>query len=245
MSKRGGDNTAQASIASTYDYVYVGTVKQNDTFEFNLSGIATSTAPLVMQYWNGSTWAVGSQQIGLGGGAGQASQQALAVAVGYYAGNTGQGTGSVAIGAYAGQTGQGANSVAIGFNAGLSTQNQNTVAIGYQAGYTGQKTGSVAIGYQAGQYGLGTNSIAIGNVAGPTGVNYSNNILLNAQGVALNPSTGSALYVAPIRNAGAGATLVADTSSILFYNPLTSEITYASSVYGPTGRTGATGAQGD
>jgi hypothetical protein len=60
MSKRGGDNTAQASIASTYDYVYVGTVKQNDTFEFNLSGIATSTAPLVMQYWNGSTWSSSS-----------------------------------------------------------------------------------------------------------------------------------------------------------------------------------------
>lgn len=56
MCKRGGDNTVQASIASTYDYVYVGTTRQCDTFEFNLSGTATSTAPLVMQYWNGSTW---------------------------------------------------------------------------------------------------------------------------------------------------------------------------------------------
>lgn len=56
MCKRGGDNTVQASIATTYDYVYVGTTKVCDTFEFNLSGTATSAAPLVMQYWNGSTW---------------------------------------------------------------------------------------------------------------------------------------------------------------------------------------------
>jgi hypothetical protein len=56
MARRGGENALQASIASTYDYVYVGTTKPCDTFEFNLSGTATSAAPLLMQYWNGTTW---------------------------------------------------------------------------------------------------------------------------------------------------------------------------------------------
>ena len=45
----------------------------------------------------------------------------------------------------------------------------------------------------------------------------------------LNPSTGSAFYTAPIRNTNNSATVTADTSNTLFYNPSTFEITYAPS----------------
>ena len=145
-------------------------------------------------YWNGSVWAAGSQQVVIGGQAGQTGQKAYGIAIGYQAATTNQGTGAV--------------------------------AIGYQAGFTGQSTYSVAIGTQAGQYGLGSNSVAIGYLAGPTGAAYSNNIILNAAGTGLNPNTGSAFYVAPIRNT-VGSTSIADTSNVLFYNATTKEITYA------------------
>ena len=156
--------------------------------------------------------------------------------VGYQAGYTGQGTVTTALGYQAAYSTQGIGSVAIGYQAGFTGQKSYTVAIGYQAGYTGHGTGSIAIGYQAGyadapgphsiaigtqagQYGLGSNSIAIGNLAGPTGAGYSNNIILNANGSALNPGTGSALYVAPVR-------VSTDTSNVMVYNTTTNEVTY-------------------
>jgi len=178
--------------------------------------------------------------------AGFTGQNANALALGYQAGFANQGTGAVAIGYQAGFTGQKPYSVAIGYQAGFTGHGTGSIAIGYQAGYA-DSTGpnSIAIGTQAGLYGLGTNSIAIGNLAGPTGVNFNNNIILNASGTGLSPNTGNAFYVAPIRNAALGGTVVADVSNVLFYNPVTAEITYGSTVaYGPTGRTGATGATG-
>jgi hypothetical protein len=56
MTGRGGDNINQAGFASTTDYVYVGSVKQLDHWEFKLSGLGQTNAILNAQYWNGSTW---------------------------------------------------------------------------------------------------------------------------------------------------------------------------------------------
>jgi hypothetical protein len=109
--------------------------------------------------------------------------------------------------------------IAIGGGAGNSLQGTGSVAIGYQAGFTGQNSNSIAIGTQAGLYGLGSSSIAIGNLAGPTGLNYANTIVLNAKGTAVNPGTGSAFYVAPIR-------ATTDTSNVIVYNSTTNEVTY-------------------
>jgi hypothetical protein len=109
--------------------------------------------------------------------------------------------------------------IAIGGGAGNSLQGTGSVAMGYQAGFTGQGSNSIAIGIQAGQYGLGSNSIAIGNLAGPTGLNYANTIVLNAQGSSVNPGTGSALYIAPIRQDATNIT------NPVFYNTTTKELT--------------------
>jgi hypothetical protein len=56
MSGRGGENLSQAGLATTYDYVYIGSTVQLDHWEFVLSGAGQTNATLNMQYWNGSTW---------------------------------------------------------------------------------------------------------------------------------------------------------------------------------------------
>ena len=56
MTGRGGQNASQAGFATTYDYVYVGSTKQFDHWEFKLAGYGQTNATLVAQYWNGSTW---------------------------------------------------------------------------------------------------------------------------------------------------------------------------------------------
>ena len=56
MTGRGGENIAQAGFATTFDYVYVGSTKKLDHWEFKLSGYGQTNAALNMQYWNGSTW---------------------------------------------------------------------------------------------------------------------------------------------------------------------------------------------
>ena len=188
-------------------------------------------------YWNGSAWVVGSTSIIQGANAGQTNQATGAIAIGYQAGSYNQATGAVALGYQAGYTGQNQYSVAIGYQAGYTGHGTGSIAIGYLAGYQDSiGPNSVAIGTQAGQYGLGSNSVAIGYLAGPTGISYSNNIILNANGVALNPATGSAFYAAPIRNTFGSTTVGADTSSVLFYNTSTNEITYGpkSSTDSPT-----------
>jgi len=56
MTRRGGENVSQAGFATTTDYLYIGSTKPTDHFEFNLSGTATTAATLTMEFWNGSTW---------------------------------------------------------------------------------------------------------------------------------------------------------------------------------------------
>ena len=97
------------------------------------------------------------------------------------------------------------------------------VRMGTDSALTGQGFGAVAIGYNAGSTNQGTNAIAIGAYAGTTS-QPNNSVILNASGVALNPSTANAFYVAPVRN-DAG-----NVANVVFYNPGTAELTYANTI---------------
>ena len=139
------------------------------------------------------------------------------VAIGDQAGQTNQGGSTVGVGGGAGATNQGGSSVAVGYVAGYNNQGGASVAIGSNAAQSGQGTQAVAIGFAAGQNGQGANSVAIGSFAG--NVQVANSIAINATGMStpLNP-TNAGFYVDPIRNVS--------TSTSLFYNATTKEITY-------------------
>jgi len=94
----------------------------------------------------------------------------------------------------------GDENITLGANAGQITQNPHAVAIGANAGSDNQGENSIAIGFNA-------------------GVSYqsSNSIILNATGVTLDTAD-EGFYVAPVRP-------ITSTSSI-YYNPDTKEITY-------------------
>ena len=137
------------------------------------------------------------------------------VAIGDQAGQTNQGGSTVGVGGGAGATNQGGSAVAIGYVAGYNNQGSASVAIGSNAAQSGQGTQAVALGFAAGQNGQGAYSVAVGSFAG--NVQAANSIALNATGTSLNPST-TGFFVAPIRNVS--------SSSSLFYNTATKEITY-------------------
>jgi hypothetical protein len=174
-------------------------------------------------YWNGSTWAVGSQNINLGANAGQTQQGQLAVAIGNSAGQSTQGDSSVAIGNNAGQTQQGGLSVAIGFNAGQYVQGGqagNAVAIGSNAGQTQQGNQAIAIGEFAGSIQQGEYAIAIGRAAGYN-AQHAKSIAINASSTITLNTTGAGCFINPIQSA------IATTP--LYYNTGTYELTYLSS----------------
>jgi len=170
-------------------------------------------------------------EIKLGLGAGLSAQYPTAVAIGVDAGRNYQGTSTVAIGLGAGQNNQGARGVAIGYNSASNNPNFNVVAIGHSAGQINAGTSSVSIGYDAGRR-IGLESIAIGKFANThiSSITQSpnNTIVINASGDYLPALTSSSTYISPIRSTA--------TSSVLYYNATTKEITYgpASSVGGGT-----------
>jgi len=107
--------------------------------------------------------------------------------------------------------------IKIGYVAGGATQGSHSIAIGSNAAQSGtQAEAAVAIGYAAGQNGQGANSVAIGAFAGNS--QGANSIALNASGNALSPSN-AGFYVDPVNNAS--------TSSFMFYNTTTKEISYS------------------
>ena len=161
----------------------------------------------------------GFSNVAIGNVAGRSNQGNYGIAMGFYAGNHSQGTVATAIGAYAGQTNQSQYGIGLGYYAGNARQQENSIAIGYSAGAIDQCLNSVAIGTLAGLTYQGKESVAIGYSAGNSS-QHANTIVLNAQGVALNTSDTSGLYVAPIRET--------DYSSqgVLYYNSSTKEITY-------------------
>jgi len=156
------------------------------------------------------------------------------VAIGNVAGTPNQGVnaGTIAIGGGAGRGNQGAASVAIGYVSGDQNPGNASVAIGPNAAQSGQGTQAVAIGYAAGQNGQGAYSVAIGTFAG--NVQAANSIALNATGASLNPTT-TGFFVDPIINRTA-------TSTALYYNTTTKEITSGTAASSGVPYTGATGA---
>lgn len=52
----GGENASQLNLAATNDYVYVGSKKKVDHWEFQVGIGLTAGANLQGQYWNGSAW---------------------------------------------------------------------------------------------------------------------------------------------------------------------------------------------
>ena len=56
VTRRGGENASRAGFASTFDYVYVGSTKKLEHWEFNLASVGGTNAALTVQYWNGTTW---------------------------------------------------------------------------------------------------------------------------------------------------------------------------------------------
>ena len=129
---------------------------------------------------------------------------------------------NIALGFFSGFASQGAGAVAVGSQAGQSSQGIGAVAIGTDSGVTSQGAGAIAIGASAGNTSQGANSIAIGNLAG-LNAQASGSIIINASGAQLNTSTVNSLIIKPIRANGS-------TDHFLFYNPLSSEVTTASSL---------------
>jgi hypothetical protein len=95
-----------------------------------------------------------------------------AIRIGLNAGTNGNNNGGIAIGSGAGQTNQGIKSIAIGFEAGQATQGDaiigRCIAIGDQAGQTNQQLHSIAIGSQSGESTQQSSAIAIGIQSGQT-----------------------------------------------------------------------------
>lgn len=52
----GGENASQFNLSATNDYVYVGSRKKVDHWEFQVGIGLTAPANLLGQYWNGSAW---------------------------------------------------------------------------------------------------------------------------------------------------------------------------------------------
>jgi hypothetical protein len=161
--------------------------------------------------------------VAIGSGCGQSNQGTCAVAIGYQSGLISQAANCVAVGRRAGQTGQLESCIAIGAFAGQSNQQEYSVALGYSAGTLSQGVNSIAIGKNAGKNYQGSEAIAIGTLAGNV-TQPANTIVLNATGAVFStqPADASAFYVNPVR-------AVAATSTILYYNDTTKEITYATS----------------
>jgi hypothetical protein len=114
------------------------------------SNVPNGTCYSSYLFWDNTpapgTWALGENEVHLGCGAGEISQNTYAVALGYNAGNNSQGEKSNAIGYFAGYNSQGNSSVAIGDNAAYEFQGSNSIAIGQYAGYSSQGQHSIAIG---------------------------------------------------------------------------------------------------
>jgi hypothetical protein len=139
------------------------------------------------------------------------------MALGTNAGTINQGEGSSAIGYGSGNSNQGSRAIAIGSFAGSDGQGARTIAIGYGAGSQSQGTGSIAIGYNAG--------------FGSASPQEPNTIILNASGNEINGVIGQtgSFYVNPVRGDAKSTLLASGFTGPMYFNPTTSEISFASS----------------
>ena len=146
--------------------------------------------------------------------AGEQSQAANSIAIGYNAGRQSQKGNSVAIGHDA-ASGQKFNSVAVGSQCGWN-QEHGSIAIGRHAGLY-QSSYAVAIGEGAGGHWQGSNTVAIGRRAAPMN-QHSESIVINGRNGDLNTTQGGSLFIKPIRPSS--------NNNKLLYNSGTGEITY-------------------
>ena len=207
--------TLPIASGSTLGGVKIGanlSIDANGVLSAAASGNSASTLTGVVPVANGGTGATT-----VAGARAVLGLNTTNVAIGDQSGQLNQGTGGVGVGAGAGANNQGGSAISIGYVAGYNNQGASSVAIGPNAAQSGQGTQAVAIGFAAGQNGQGANSVAIGSFAG--NVQVANSIAINATGMStpLNP-TNAGFYVDPIRNVS--------TSTSLFYNSTTKEITY-------------------
>ena len=94
----------------------------------------------------------------------------------------------------------------------------DTLRLGSGAGSTSQLAGAIALGINAGQTQI-ANAIAIGNLAGDVASQAASSIILNASGVSQGDGGVAGLFANPIREVA--------TTSRLYYNPTSREITYS------------------
>ena len=170
----------------------------------------------------------GVNSVAIGTTAGQNGQGVEAVAIGLVAGFNNQGTDAVAIGAHSGEFSQSNFCTAVGYYAGHTGQGYASTGLGVGAGFSNQGSNSVAVGFETGNANLGTNSVAIGYRASSNGGSFSNTIVLNATGSALNPAQASSTYIAPLRDVQNSN---AYQNSLMTYNSTTKEVGYAPRIY--------------
>lgn len=203
-SDNSGPNNANFSVAIGY---YSGQMNQS------VNSIAIGTrAGYITQ---------GSGAIAIGTQVGYCGQGNNSIAIGIESGYQSQGSGAVAIGYQSASTSQGVDSIALGTQCGTVSQGSSSIAIGKQTGTCGQGNFAIAIGYQCGVLSQGQNSIAIGNQAGTTSI-AAGSIIINSSGTPVNTTTNNSFNVAPVRN------LNGTSSSRMYYNNITNEITYGS-----------------
>ena len=164
----------------------------------------------------------GSNCIAIGSNAGSNGQTSGSIAIGGSSGITGQGTNAIAIGMFSGCNVQGSGTVAVGYLCGRDSQGTNAIAIGSTTGQTSQGQNCIAIGNLAGSAGQGTGSIAIGRLAGQTN-QAANSIVICASGTAVNGTTASATYIAPIRNV--------TFTNVLGYDTTNFEVVYSAKTF--------------
>jgi hypothetical protein len=227
-------NNSIALKANTASPIFTGTLTAGDVTYPNTHG--TNGQVLTTTGTGALTWATPTSSANVSlltgvvavanGGTGQTTVPGILSTLGFSGNNViigklagtpgiGENANNVAIGGGAGKTAQGQSSISIGYVAGYANQGVNSLAIGGNAAQSNQGTQAVALGYAAGQNSQGVNSVALGAFAGNSQV--ANSIAINASGSALNP-TNAGFYVNPVRATSA-------TSSLLYYNTSTKEIT--------------------
>ena len=189
------------------------------------SGVAIGASALAgciggIAIGNASVTAICGAGIAIGQNAGAGT---CGVSIGQGAGQLRQSGSAIAIGKCAGHSLQGSQAVAIGYSAGQVSQQPTAVAIGLCTGKVTQGTNAVAIGRNSGQTKQGSNAVAIGVLAGQT-CQPGCSIAINANGVALNPTT-AGFFVNPVRN-----DTVTAIGNVAVYNTSTKEIAYSNTI---------------
>jgi len=242
------DNTAAFVVVRLAD----GTFAVRDAASFG-AVIPNGVSFGEFLYWDGTEWAIGSNEVKIGSFAGSGNQGANAVAIGLAAGGinqrfqavaigggaggNNQGSSAVAIGGFAGDRNQGIFAVAIGDSAGGDNQGSSAVAVGFEAGQMDQSDNAVAIGASAGVDNQGSSAVAIGQRAGDQNQG-SSAVAIGAGAGSANQDNNSIIINASgndLNSTGSNGLFIKPVRGVahglgvgvLHYDPTTGEITYS------------------